>query len=524
MKMDVTRYPIGLQNFRQLREDQMLYVDKTEYIYRLVSGGSRYIFLSRPRRFGKSLTISVLEEYFKGHRELFQGLKIDSLQQGVWPEHSIFHIDFNAQNYHEPDALVNFLNDQLSYWEENYGKRETEKNITQRFLGVIQRAALKTGRGVVVLVDEYDKPLLDVVENPEILEANRQMLKSFYGGLKSAQAHLRFVMLTGVGKIAQLNVFSGLNNIRDISMDMEYSGLCGITKNELQSVLEPGVSQLADQMGISLGEAYEKLKNFYDGYHFAPDFLDVYNPFSLLNALQSKNLISFWYATGTPTFLVKALRDNDTPISYISNCQCSSDELYNGDVLGMNLAVILYYSGYLTLKSYDAEFDEYTLGYPNQEVTKGFVKGLLPLVSHLSEAKTSSLISAMSRAVRDNRIGDFLETMKIFMANPDYQVIDANEYHYQDVIYCISKLIGFDARLEYHTAEGRIDMTLFTKTHIYIFEFKLDKSAKIAISQINRKEYDLPFRSDGRKIVKIGVNFNSETRNISDWQILEERD
>ena len=519
MEMDVLKYPIGLQNFPRLRKEGMLYVDKTEYIHKLVSGSSHYIFLSRPRRFGKSLTISTLEEYFRGNREFFRGLAIDSLEPRPWPRHAVLHIDFNAQLYQKEGDLESFINKKLSDWEAIYGSDERETSFTMRFLGIIERAARATGRGTVVLIDEYDKPLLDVIDKPSLLASNRDILKSFYGGMKSAQAYLRFVMLTGVGKIAQLNVFSGLNNIRDISMDIDYSGICGITEEELQGVLQPGVKILADTLGISLSEAYESLKKYYDGYHFAEDFLDIYNPFSLLSALQSRSLRSYWYATGTPTYLVKALRDNDEPIQELGECYCKPSMLFNGDVLGVNLMVILYYSGYLTLKAYDREYDEYTLGYPNEEVTTGFIGGLLPLVSHLSQAKSESMIMRMSREIRDNRIDDFLNTMKIFFASPDYQVADANEYHYQDVIYCISKLIGFDAKLEYHTSQGRIDMTLFTRTHIYIFEFKLDKSARIAMSQIDRNQYALPFEADGREIVKVAVNFSSQTRNISDWQI-----
>ena len=522
MEMDLLRYPIGLQNFPRLREDHMLYVDKTDYIHRLVSGSSHFLFLSRPRRFGKSLTISVLEEYFKGHRHLFGGLMIDSLQPDPWPEHAVLHIDFNKKRYNDENSLTDILEMFLADWEDIYGKNDRGKSLETRFLNVIESAAAKTGRGVVVLVDEYDKPLLDVIDNPLLLESNRSILKSFYGAMKSAQASLRFVMLTGVGKIAQLNVFSGLNNIRDISMSEEFSGICGITEKELHGLLEPGVKQLAAKLQISLHDAFLRLKKKYDGYHFAKNFLDVYNPYSVLNALQDGALLSYWYATGTPTYLVKALRNNDEPLANLGECICSSDEIFNGDVLGVNLVVTLYYSGYLTLKAYDSEYDEFTLGYPNQEVTVGFVKGLLPLVSHLSEPKSNSLIIRMSREIREDRIDDFLQTMRIFFANSDYQVAGANEYHYQDIIYCVSKLIGFDSRLEYHTAQGRIDMTLFTKTHIYIFEFKLDKSAKIAMSQIDQTEYALPFKADGRPIVKVAVNFSSETRNISDWQIERE--
>ena len=513
------RYPIGEQNFANIRNNDLLYVDKTSYIHHLVASGSSYYFLSRPRRFGKSLLISTLEEYFKGNRQLFKGLAIDKLQPEPWKSHPVLHLDFNATGYESKSDLRQMLELNLSRWESIYGKTENAENLATRFLCVINKAYEKTGAGAVILIDEYDKPLLDAIDDKDLLEANRTTLKSFYGVMKSAQGSLRFVMLTGVGKIAQLNVFSGLNNIRDISMSEDYSGICGITKAELHRDLAHGVELLARHNGMTPGEAYDKLKKFYDGYHFANDMLDIYNPFSLLSALADRNISSYWFRTGTPTHLVKALRNADEPIADFDGFQCGAETLMDGNVLGTNLVSILYYSGYLTLKGYDREFGLYTLGYPNEEVERGFISSLIPMITTLKSQQTDSLIKDLTLCIREGRLDDFFDCLKTFFAGVPNDMIGRNEAHYQDIVYCVCKLLGFYVQAEYKTSHGRIDMILATKDAIYIMEFKRGASADAALDQIKKKGYTLPFKRDGRPIIPVGVNFSDETHNIDDWKV-----
>lgn len=520
---DITnlKYPIGVQDFPSLRENGWLYVDKTAYIHKLVNGSVPFTFLSRPRRFGKSLLLSTIEAYFQGRRELFKGLEIDRLEPDAWDEYAVLHLDFNKQGYFKAGDLEDTIEHNLQLWEKTYGRDESETSHTLRFLGIIRRAKEKTGRGVVVLIDEYDKPVLDLIDQPELMEANRQLLKSFYGGMKSSQGNLRFVMLTGVGKIAQLNVFSGLNNIRDISMEEDYSGICGISEVELHSIMEPSVQLLADRRNYTLDEAYAKLKLNYDGYHFAEDLLDIYNPWSLFNALASRKISDYWYATGTPSHLIKSLRTMNIPIRDLDGCEADGSALLYGNVTGEDPVPILYYSGYLTVKSYDGETDTYTLGYPNEEVKHGFLNNVLTIIGQMQNPlKSSMLIRKMKTLIVENRTDEFLEVMKSFMAGFDHIAIGKNEYHYQTVMYCICKLLGLDSQMEVHTAEGRIDMFIATDTHIYVMEFKFDKPIREACDQMEEKHYALPFAIDQRKVVKVAVVFSSKTHTIDDWCVM----
>ena len=502
-EMNPLKYPIGVQNFPSMRENGWLYVDKTAYIHELVNDATPFAFLSRPRRFGKSLLISTLEAYFKGERDLFRGLAIDRLEPEPWNEYAVLHIDFNKQIYADDSNLENLLNYQLSTWEKVYGKNEGEDSLPLRFSGILHRAKELTGRGVVVLVDEYDKPILDAIDNPELMESNRRLLKSFYGGMKSSQGDLRFVMLTGVGKIAQLNVFSGLNNIRDISMDQEFAGICGISEEELHSTMNSGVELLAKDNGYSPEEAYRKMKANYDGYHFARRSPDMYNPWSVLNALKSKEILDYWYGTGTPTHLIKSLRAMDIPVMALEGYQTAGSALLNGNVTGEDPIPVLYYSGYLTIKSYNQESGLYTLGFPNKEVRNGFLNNVLSVIGKIpNQSKSDMLIRRMKELVVENKIPEFLEVMKSFMAGFDHIAIGKNEYHYQTVIYCVCKLMGLESQMEVHTSEGRIDMFLGSKTHIYVLEFKVDKPVEEAVKQIDEKHYALPFAIDSRRLSK----------------------
>ncbi len=511
-------YPIGIQSFVEIRSLGSIYVDKTALVHELVDTG-KYYFLSRPRRFGKSLLISTLHEYFKGNRGLFKGLAIDRLESGEWPCHPVLHLDFNGQLYDSRTSVGEVLESCLREWEREYGASDASMSYALRFGAVIKNAVEKTGRQVVVLIDEYDKPILDVLGDKELEENNREVLRSFYSVMKSQDANLRFVMLTGVGKLPQMNVFSGLNNIEDISMNPIYSTICGVTEPELREYFGKGVSDLAEANGLTVAETYEALKANYDGYHFAGDMRDVYNPYSLLTALKNRMITDSWYRTGTPTHLIKMLKRTDVPIKNLDGSPCTFTRLTEGNVTGDDIIATLYYTGYLTIKQYNRAMNSVILGYPNGEVRRGFLDNVLALSTNVNAGESSTLVLELAMTVQSGDIAGYLEKLRSFFADFPYELIKRNEAHYQDVIYCITKLLGFYVQAEYRTSSGRADMILGTKEAVYVFEFKLDAGADAAMSQIDAKEYALPFAADGRRVVKVAVSFSSETRNIADWTI-----
>ena len=514
-------YPIGVQSFSKLRSENCYYVDKTALVHELVTTGY-YYFLSRPRRFGKSLLISTLHEYFKGNRGLFKGLAIDRLEPGEWPCHPVLHIDFNGQLYDSKTSVGEVLESCLREWEREYGASDASMSYALRFGAVIRNAVEKTGRQVVVLIDEYDKPILDVLGDKELEENNREVLRSFYSVMKSQDANLRFVMLTGVGKLPQMNVFSGLNNIEDISMNPIYSTICGVTEPELREYFGKGVADLAEANGLTVAETYEALKANYDGYHFAGDMRDVYNPYSLLTALKNRMITDSWYRTGTPTHLIKMLKRTDVPIKNLDGSPCTFTRLTEGNVTGDDIIATLYYTGYLTIKQYNRAMNSVILGYPNGEVRRGFLDNVLALSTNVNAGESSTLVLELAMTVQSGDIAGYLEKLRSFFADFPYELIKRNEAHYQDVIYCITKLLGFYVQAEYRTSSGRADMILGTKEAVYVFEFKLDAGADAAMSQIDTKEYALPFAADGRRVVKVAVSFSSETRNIADWKVVSD--
>ena len=516
-------YPIGIQSFVEIRSLGSIYVDKTALVHELADTG-KYYFLSRPRRFGKSLLISTLHEYFSGNRAIFKGLAIESLEPGEWPCHPVLHIDFNGRNYVKyPEILTRHLHTTLLKWADELGIQiNRELTPDEMFSELIERAVEKTGRQVVVLIDEYDKPILDVLGDRELEENNREVLRSFYSVMKSQDANLRFVMLTGVGKLPQMNVFSGLNNIEDISMNPIYSTICGVTEPELREYFGKGVADLAEANGLTVAETYEALKANYDGYHFAGDMRDVYNPYSLLTALKNRMITDSWYRTGTPTHLIKALKHAEAPIEDLDGTVCSFDQLLNGNVTGDDIVATLYYTGYLTIKEFDRMTNTFVLGYPNGEVRRGFLQNVLGVLTRVGDGRASTIVIELLMKVRSGDISGYLEKLRSFFADFPYELIKRNEAHYQDVIYCITKLLGFYVQAEYRTSSGRADMILGTKEAVYVFEFKLDAGADAAMSQIDAKEYALPFAADGRRVVKVAVSFSSETRNIADWKVVSD--
>ena len=508
-------YPIGIQNFESLRNDNYFYVDKTKLIYQLARSG-RYYFLSRPRRFGKSLLISTLEAYFEGKKELFKGLAIENLEKD-WIKYPILHLDLNIEKYNSPDSLDKILNDKLEYWESIYGTRPSETSFSLRFAGIVRRAYEQTGQRVAILVDEYDKPMLQSIGNEELQRSFRDTLKPFYGVLKSMDGCIKFALLTGVTKFGKISVFSDLNNLNDISMDERYIEICGITEKEIHENLEDELHELARRQKMTYDEVCKELKECYDGYHFVEDSIGLYNPFSLLNTFDKMKFGSYWFETGTPTYLVELLKQNHYSLQRIAHEETDADVLNSIDSASQNPVPVIYQSGYLTIKGYDRRFGMYRLGFPNREVEEGFIKFLLPYYANVDKIESPFQISKFVHEVEQGDYDAFFRRLQSFFADTPYELVRDLELHYQNVLFIVFKLIGFYVKAEYHTSEGRIDLILQTDQFVYIMEFKLDGTAEEAIKQINDKHYAQAFNADKRKLYKIGINFSNKTRNIERW-------
>lgn len=510
------KYPIGIQNFEKLRQDGYLYIDKTGLVYSLVQTSNCY-FLSRPRRFGKSLLISILEAYFLGKKELFKGLAIEKLEQ-EWTVYPVLHLDLNIEKYDSIDNLTDILNVNLKLWEQTYGSDDAETSVSLRFAGIIRRAYKQTGRRVVVLVDEYDKPLLQSIGNKALQEEFRNTLKPFYGVLKSLDGCIRFALLTGVTKFGKVSVFSDLNNLDDISMNNQYATLCGITEKEIHANIEEGIRSLASAQNLSYEETCVKLKEMYDGYHFTSDSEGIYNPFSLFNALKNKSFGNYWFETGTPTYLVELLKRNRYNLKDMTETVSSADVL--NSIYGDDEPIpVIYQSGYLTIKGYNPRFKTYRLGFPNKEVEEGFMNFLIPYYTPIKKEKTAFSIENFVEEIERGDIDSFFRRLQSFFADTPYELVRDRELHYQNVLFIVFKLIGLYVKAEYHTSQGRIDLALQTDKYIYVMEFKLEGSAEEALRQIEEKQYALPFASDKRQVFQIGINFSSQTRNIEKWLV-----
>ena len=516
-------YPIGIQNFEKIRQDGYFYVDKTALMYQMVKTGS-YYFLSRPRRFGKSLLISTLEAYFQGKKELFTGLMVEKLEKD-WIEHPILHLDLNIEKYDALESLDNILDKSLTAWEKLYGAEPSERSFSLRFAGIIERACQKTGQRVVILVDEYDKPMLQAIGNEDLQKQFRDTLKPFYGALKTMDGCIKFALLTGVTKFGKVSVFSDLNNLMDISMDNRYVKICGITGEEILIYLRDELQTLADIQGMSNEETLKKLKEWYDGYHFTAKSEGIYNPFSLLNTFAKMEFGDYWFETGTPSYLVELLKHTHYDLYEMANTETDADVLNSIDSASNNPIPVIYQSGYLTIKGYDPEFGIYRLGFPNKEVEEGFVKYLLPFYTSIQASKTPFEIGQFVREIRSGNYDAFFHRLQSFFADTPYEVIAGQkperdtELHYRNVLFIVFKLVGLYTQVEYHTSNGRIDLVLQTDRYVYIMEFKLNGTAEEALRQIDEKGYALPFAGDDREVFKIGVNFSSETRNIEKWLV-----
>ena len=508
--------PIGIQSFEKLRRENFVYVDKTMFVYRLVKAPTPY-FLSRPRRFGKSLLLSTLEAYFLGKRELFKGLAIEQLET-EWATHAVLHLDLNAEKYDSPERLRDMLEFQLRDWEETYGTGGLGITQSARFMEVIRKAHEKTGRGVVVLIDEYDKPLLRSFHDEKLQNDFRETLTAFYTVLKSADPWLRFVFITGVTKFAQMGIFSNLNQLNDISLNPNFGTICGMTAEEIATNFQPELENMARVNHVDREEIMREMTRLYDGYHFFEDQEQrMYNPFSVLSALYAGKFRNYWFASGTPTFLVEILKKTNFDLRTLDGIEVSAASLSDDRANINNPVPMIYQSGYLTIKKYDEEFQTYTLGFPNEEVKYGFLNFATPFYTPIPESDTSFYIGKFIRELREGDVDAFLTRLRAFFAGISYELNDQTERHYQVIFYIVFRLMGQFSEAEVKSTRGRADAVVKTADYIYVFEFKLNGTAEEALAQVDDRGYLIPYTVDGRQLVKIGVEFDREQRNIGRW-------
>ena len=512
--------PVGVQNFESLIRDGYLYVDKTEAIWRLTHTGRHY-FLARPRRFGKSLLLSTIEAYFEGKKELFEGLYLQSAESD-WTPYPIFHIDLSPENYSSVDILNARLDWQISQWEAIYGKEDVERSLSARFENCIMRAAKQTGNRVVILVDEYDKPILSAIGNTALQNEMRTMLKAFYGVLKSQDGNIRFSLLTGVTKFSKVSIFSDLNNLNDISRDKRYYDICGISQSEMDGIIQPYIQSFAESNNYTIEQANDTFRRMYDGYRFtATQPQNIYNPFSVLSALARGEYGNYWFETGTPNYIVELLKRNNYVLSDLTDKPVDSAALDSKDDNGQSIVPLLFQSGYLTIRDYEPANDLYYMDFPNDEVRSGFFRYILPFYTSVKKEESAFAIGQFVEELRTGQIDAFLHRLQAFFADFQYdaQTNITPESHFRNVLFVLCKLLDMQVDAEYMTSDGRIDLLIRTADYVYIIECKLDSSAKIALKQVQQKEYALPWSVDNRKTILIGLNFSSTTRRMTDWLI-----
>ena len=508
-------YPIGIQSLEEIRNGGYVYVDKTALIHKMTSTG-KYYFLSRPRRFGESLLVSTMEAYFSGRQELFEGLAMESLETD-WTEYPVLHLDLTGSSYTDISQLKISLGQHLRKWESLYDVTPVSEDLSSRFKDVIDAAYRKTGQKVVILIDEYEKPIIDNIDNPELMEQFRRELQGFYSVIKGKDNAIRFAFLTGVTKLGKMSIFSGLNNLNDISMDARYADICGISEQELKSYFGESVKTLAELNGLSEEDCYKKLASMYDGYHFCEDSIGVYNPFSLLNTFNSGKFRMYWFETGTPTFLVRYLKQGNYNLDNISKNDVAVETLTGANYVSPAPITLMYQAGYLTIKDYDQRFNTYNLDYPNEEVKSGFLNSL----SHLYAPALAGGELSVYQFIRDiekGNIESFMDRLTAFFAGNSYMIQGDLELYFQNVMSIMLKMMGLYVKTEYQTSNGRIDIVFDTDKYIYIIELKRDESAETALKQIEEKGYDKPFLASGKQIIKLGINFSSETKTIDGWK------
>ena len=518
--MALKLYPVGIQTFERIRKENKLYIDKTEYVYRMTHSGGCYFFLSRPRRFGKSLLVSTFESYFSGKKELFEGLAIEKLEQ-EWMEYPVLHFDMSGGKHMEKEQLEDYLSNRLEAEERKWGITHSKRGANDRLTELITTAYEISGKQVVVLIDEYDAPMLDVAHDKETLDVLRNVMRNFFSPLKMCEPMLRFVFLTGITKFSQVSIFSELNNIKNVSLDDEYAGVCGITKEELLTQMSEDIDVLAEAQGMTREETIAKLKENYDGYHFSPASPDVFNPYSLLNCFDDKNFGAYWSSSGTPTYLINMLRKFKVLPAKIGRSLARSSAF---DAPTENLKTItplLYQSGYITIKGYDKMSQLFTLDLPNKEIKVGLFESLLPYYLEGMYAEEGDVaIAQMSVLIRQGDMDGALRLLQEFLGTVPYCNNTNYEGYYQQVLFIIFTLLThFVVDVEVHTPNGRVDVVMETEDTLYLIELKLNKSAQAAMQQINLKQYDQRFARCGKPIVKVGVNFDAKKGNIEDWTI-----
>ena len=517
----VNRYPVGIQTFENIREGNYLYIDKTKYIVDFRNKGMKYVFLSRPRRFGKSLFASTLQAYFDGRKELFTGLAIADYEK-EWVKHPVLHFDMSGAKHFDAESLKGYLDFILLPYEEIYGKGESEDTPNKRLEGVVKRAYKQTGKKAVVIIDEYDAPLLDVVHEKENLNDLSLIMQNFYSPLKKLDPYLEFCFLTGITKFPQLSIFSELNNLDNISMYDQYSAICGISQTELNTVMKRDVEGLGKALGMSYDECLEALRNYYDGYHFSENSEDVFNPFSLIKALNAQKIGSYWFGSGTPTFLLKQLEKFNVNLTTLDGQDVVLSSFDQSPEEMTDALPLLYQSGYLTIKKYDPMFRQYTLGIPNKEVRDGLLNSLIPRYVNPHRVENDAFLLGFCKAVYRGDIEEALEHMRTYMATIPYDLENHTEKHYQTIFYLMFSFLNIYIRTEVKSAIGRADAVMHMPDTIYVFELKIDKSADEALAQIDSKGYMLPYRADGKRLVKVGISFDSKQRTIAEWKIKDE--
>lgn len=514
-------YPIGIQDFRKLREMGYKYVDKTQYV-RLMVEYPRYYFLSRPRRFGKSLFLTTLEAYFEGRRELFNGLSIDTDDMD-WTPRPVIKISLNTLDPKSEQSLAENLNFIFSKYEQEYGIDQPPTSLPDRFLNILQTSSAKSGRRVAVLVDEYDAPILATLDNDPLNEGYRKTLKSIFSVLKDADEYIFMAFVTGVSRFSHTSLFSGANNLTDISLDNQYAAICGITEEELKNNFESGIHEFALSLGVSDSEMLSRLKDNYDGYHFSETSPDIYNPFSLLNSLAVKKMVDYWFQSGTPQLLLTVLKREDFYLPQLDCIEMVASDLSARESYLLNPVSLLFETGYLTIKSYDDEMISYLLGLPNQEVAVSFSNALLPIYSGFSQLDCNNSIVSMRRAVIHGDPDKFLTHLRTFLQGNPYSntELKKRETYFKNNIFLVLKTLGFRPRAEEQTCNSRMDLILRTRRFIYIFELKTDGNTAVASAQINERGYALPYLDEGRKIFKIAANYSSKDNNLDSWVIEE---
>ena len=518
----VNKYPVGIQTFEDIREGKYLYIDKTKYIVDFRKKGMKYVFLSRPRRFGKSLFASTLQAYFEGRKELFEGLAIASYEK-EWTKHPVLHFDMSGAKHFDVNGLKEYLDSELAPYEKTYKCNDgkySEVNI--RLTQLVRTAYEQTGQKVVVIIDEYDAPLLDVVHEKEDLATLRRIMQNFYSPLKKLDPYLEFTFITGITKFSQLSIFSELNNLENISMLDQYSAICGISKTELTTAMRPDIENLGKALGMTCEECLAELTNYYDGYHFSENSEDVFNPFSLIRAMNGQKIESFWFTSGTPSYLIKSLQKYHVNVTDIEQKDISIDDFDVSPEQMVSALPLLYQSGYLTIKKYNAFSKSYTLGYPNQEVRIGMLRSLAPNYLSPISVDNNGMVIRFVQHLYENHLEEALVCLKAYLSGISNRLSNKNERDFQTVFYLIFNLMGAYMKVEEDSAIGRADAVLHMPDAVYVFELKYDGSADDALRQIDDKGYLIPYSAEGKRLVKIGINYNSQQRTIGEWKIREE--